>query len=119
MAALSAQGTSDPLLKTASLIGLGVLAAVLGGVVVVHAQRAAGAAASATGRAHPHPAGAAGAPRAVPPKSARRSSTFRQEAVGLLARRWWVITLAQLAGHLSVYLVLLVSLRAVGVDSAR
>ena len=44
---------------------------------------------------------------------------FRNETVALLARRWWVITLAQLAGHLTVFLVLLVSLRAVGVDASQ
>ena len=43
---------------------------------------------------------------------------FRREAVGLLRRRWLPLTLATLAGHLTVFLVLLVSLRAVGVPSA-
>ena len=33
-------------------------------------------------------------------------------------RRWHVITLATLAGHLTVFLVLLVCLRAVGVSDA-
>ena len=44
------------------------------------------------------------------PRTGRGESfvEFRQEAVGLLARRWWAITAAQLAGHLSVYGVLLV-----------
>ena len=44
---------------------------------------------------------------------------FRHEAVGLLARRWVSLTAATLAGHLTVFLVLLVALRAVGVPSAR
>lgn len=43
---------------------------------------------------------------------------FRREAVGLLRRRWFALTAATLAGHLTVFLVLLVSLRAVGVPSA-
>jgi putative heme transporter len=43
---------------------------------------------------------------------------FRREAVGLLHRRWLALTSATLAGHLTVFLVLLVSLRAVGVPSA-
>ena len=42
---------------------------------------------------------------------------FRREAVGLLRRRWLALTLATLAGHLTVFLVLLVALRAVGVPS--
>ena len=43
---------------------------------------------------------------------------FRREAVGLLQRRWLALTLATLAGHLTVFLVLLVSLRTVGVPAA-
>jgi uncharacterized protein (TIRG00374 family) len=40
---------------------------------------------------------------------------FRSEAIGLLRRRWHVLTAATLAGHLTVFLLLMVSLRAVGV----
>jgi uncharacterized protein (TIRG00374 family) len=36
--------------------------------------------------------------------------------VGLLGKRWHWLTLATLAGHLSVFLVLVVTLRAVGVS---
>jgi putative heme transporter len=43
---------------------------------------------------------------------------FRREAVGLLRRRWLALTAATLLGHLTVFLVLLVALRAVGVASA-
>jgi uncharacterized protein (TIRG00374 family) len=43
---------------------------------------------------------------------------FRYEAVGLLRRRWHVLTLATLAGQLSVFVVLLVSLRVVGVSAS-
>ena len=43
---------------------------------------------------------------------------FRREAVGLLHRRWLALTSATLAGHLTVFVVLLVALRAVGVPSA-
>ncbi|HET6174447.1 MAG TPA: YbhN family protein [Gaiellales bacterium] len=42
---------------------------------------------------------------------------FRREAVGLLRRRWHALTVATLAGHLTVFLVLLVALRAVGVPN--
>jgi uncharacterized protein (TIRG00374 family) len=42
---------------------------------------------------------------------------FRREAVGLLRRRWLALTAGTLAGHLTVFLVLLVALRAVGVPS--
>jgi putative heme transporter len=42
---------------------------------------------------------------------------FRREAVGLLRRRWLALTGATLLGHLTVFLVLLVALRAVGVPA--
>ncbi len=42
---------------------------------------------------------------------------FRREAVGLLRRRWLPLAGATLLGHLTVFLVLLVALRAVGVPS--
>ena len=40
---------------------------------------------------------------------------FRAAAIGLLPRRWHVLTLTTLAGQLSVFLVLFASLRALGV----
>ena len=43
---------------------------------------------------------------------------FRGEAVDLLARRWHVLTLATFAGSLTVFLLLVLSLRAVGVPAA-
>jgi uncharacterized protein (TIRG00374 family) len=43
--------------------------------------------------------------------------SFRHEAVGLLKRRWHVLTLAVLAGQLTVFLVLLVSLRVLDVSA--
>ena len=39
---------------------------------------------------------------------------FRASALGLLRRRWHVLTVATLAGHLTVFLLLLACLRAVG-----
>src|SRR4051794_27221780 len=43
--------------------------------------------------------------------------SFRRQAVGLLRRRWWVLTLATLAGQLSVFLVLVLCLRTLGVPA--
>lgn len=40
---------------------------------------------------------------------------FRTEAVDLIRRRWAFLTFATLANHLTVFIVLLVSLRAVGI----
>jgi uncharacterized protein (TIRG00374 family) len=44
---------------------------------------------------------------------------FRHETVGLLSRRWHLITLAAFSGHLAVFGVLMVSLRATGVDAGQ
>ncbi len=44
--------------------------------------------------------------------------SFRNDAVGLLARRWHVLTLATLAGHATVFTLFLVSLRVLGVTPA-
>jgi uncharacterized protein (TIRG00374 family) len=41
---------------------------------------------------------------------------FRADALELLKRRWHVLTAATLAGHLSIYLVLIVTLRAMGIS---
>jgi uncharacterized membrane protein YbhN (UPF0104 family) len=44
--------------------------------------------------------------------------SFRNDAVGLLAHRWHVLTLATLAGHLTVFTLFLISLRVLDVTSA-
>ena len=43
---------------------------------------------------------------------------FRAQALDLLRRRWHVITLGTLAGHLTVFVLLVVCLRVVGVTSS-
>ena len=48
---------------------------------------------------------------------ADRLVLFRREAIGLLGRRWHVLTLATLAGHLAMFLVLVAAVRAVGITS--
>jgi uncharacterized protein (TIRG00374 family) len=40
---------------------------------------------------------------------------FREESIELIRRRWWQLTLSTLAGHLTVFIVLLTSVRAVGI----
>ena len=42
---------------------------------------------------------------------------FRHDAIGLLRRRWWALTLATVAGHLAVFGVLVVCLRTLGVST--
>jgi uncharacterized protein (TIRG00374 family) len=44
---------------------------------------------------------------------------FRLRALDLLRRRWYLITLATLAGHLTVFVVFLACLRAVGVEAGQ
>lgn len=44
---------------------------------------------------------------------------FRNEAVDLLARRWHALTLTTFAGSLTVFLLLVLSLRAVGVPASQ
>jgi putative heme transporter len=43
---------------------------------------------------------------------------FRARALGLLRRRWHVLTVATLVGHLAVFVVLLACLRVVGVSAS-
>ena len=40
---------------------------------------------------------------------------FRAETIELIRRRWFFLTTATLAGHLTVFIILLASLRAIGV----
>lgn len=40
---------------------------------------------------------------------------FREESIVLIRDRWWYLTLTTLANHLSVFLLLVVSMRAVGI----
>jgi len=41
---------------------------------------------------------------------------FREESIDLISRRWWQLTLSTLAGHLTVFIVMLASVRAVGIQ---
>jgi uncharacterized membrane protein YbhN (UPF0104 family) len=115
LALLTATGGTNPLLTTLTWVGLLVFT-----VIVV------AFAASLFSRELAHGIGdlaAEVASRAL--RAVRRGPVswggnsfvrFRREAIGLLSARWHLITLATLAGHLSVWLVLVVSLRAVGVS---
>jgi putative heme transporter len=115
LAALTATGGANPGLQTAALIGLGAFVVLLGGFALAlssakRARRIGDLAARL----------ASGALRIIgraPVKwHGENLVRFRQGAIGLLRRRWHVLTLATLAGHLTVYLVLVVSLLAVGVS---
>lgn len=109
-------GGSSPLLLTAGLIGLGAIALLAVALALVlrgePQARATGERAERFAnrvlrlvRRHPR----TGWGEAV--------VQFRRETIALLARRWAVITIAAFAGHLAVFGVLLVSLRATGVGA--
>jgi uncharacterized protein (TIRG00374 family) len=44
---------------------------------------------------------------------------FRNETIGLIAKRWYLLTFWTLAGQLTVFLILLGSLRALGVTGGQ
>jgi uncharacterized protein (TIRG00374 family) len=109
-------GESQPLLQTACAIGLVVgVAVVVGLVLVMRGDRQA----ETVGRV-------AAAVLRWPFKVARRGSVegipaafvnFRHETLDVLHARWLYLTVASLVGHLSVFLVLIVSLRVCGVTA--
>jgi putative heme transporter len=117
LAFLTVTGGSNPLLETVALIGLGVfVVAVAGFAVGLRSDREAkwlgDRSAEISSRA-------LRLVRRGPVTWGGRSFVrFRGETVGLLKRRWLPLTLATLAGHLTVFLVLLVSLRVTGVSSS-
>jgi uncharacterized membrane protein YbhN (UPF0104 family) len=116
LALLLLSGGSSPLLLTAGLIGIGAIVALAGALVMVlrgepqargvgeRAQRVANRALKAVRR----PARAGWGEAMV---------RFRRQTIDLLARRWAAITVAQFAGHLAVFGVFIVALRATGVGS--
>jgi uncharacterized protein (TIRG00374 family) len=113
---LTLSGEDQPLLRTAALIGTGALLAVLAAIIaMMRAEDSARTVGEWTQRLANWGLRLARRRRVVGWDAA--FVEFRRQTIHLLARRWHWITLASLAGHLSVYLVLLVSLRVVGVTA--
>jgi putative heme transporter len=116
LALLTGVDQDHPALQTTALIGLAALVVVLGAFVLAlsSARRArwiGGTAARLATRVK-------GWFRRKPVSwGAETVARFRRSALGLLRRRWHLLTLATLVGHLTVFLVLLVCLRVVGVSS--
>jgi uncharacterized membrane protein YbhN (UPF0104 family) len=107
----------NPALRTAALIGFVVLVVAITGFALVlsreaRAHRIGGLAARLANRAlrlaRRGPVGWGG----------ESFARFRREALGLLRRRWHVITLATLAGHLTVFVLLLVCLRVTDITGS-
>jgi putative heme transporter len=116
MVLLASQGQSNALLQAAAAIGVAVLAVVLAALALV-LRSAAGAA--RIGRAVELSAGRLPRLARRPPREGIAEAVvgFRHGSIALIRRRFAQLTLATLAGHLTVWLVLLVALRAVGVGS--
>ena len=107
-------GESDPFLETLSLVGLLLMLIGVGAVFLVFrsasvARTLGDAAAAIASRAlrlvRRGPVGWSGV----------EFARFRADAISLLRERWHWLTVTTYGGHLAVYLVLLVSLRAVGI----
>ena len=114
---LTSEGGDNPLLRTMALVG----AAVLGGVIVglVVGFWSAPLALKIGDLAARLVSWLKRVVRRGPVKwDGEAFVRFRHETMGLLGRRWHVITLATLAGHLSVFAVLLVSLRVLDVPAS-
>ena len=115
LALLVLQGDATASLLTASLIGLAVLAgAVVVFALLLRSEQLARRIGSLLGRAiswvyramrRPHDRDLAAA-----------AVEFRENTVGLLGHRWLRLTVATLVSHLSLFLVLLLCLRHVGVS---
>jgi uncharacterized protein (TIRG00374 family) len=117
LALLTAQDQDHPALRTAALVGVAVLAVAVTAFALVlsraeWAQRIGDLASRGANRAlrivRKGPVEWGGASFA----------RFRSQALGLLRRRWHVITIATLAGHLTVFVLLLVCLRVTGVSDS-
>jgi uncharacterized membrane protein YbhN (UPF0104 family) len=101
---LTLTGGHNPLLKSVGAVGLVLFVAGLALVVLAlasdHAARRAGALLT----------------RVTSRWDSETVLRFRAQAVELLRRRWLHLTFATLAGQLTVFAVLLVSLRTLGVE---
>ena len=114
---LATQGGRSPLLSTAAFVGAAILGiAVAALVVVLASDRTATDVGDLTARLASWVKGKFG--RAPVAWGGTSFNRFRLEAVDLLRRRWHALTLATLAGTLSVFLVFLFSLRALDVPAS-
>jgi uncharacterized protein (TIRG00374 family) len=117
LALLTGVDEENPALRTAALVGL---------VVLVVAVSAFAFALSSPRRARQigsHAARLASRVRGVLRRTpvtwgGETLAGFRSSALGLLRRRWHVLTLATLVGHLTVFVLLFVCLRVVGISGA-
>jgi uncharacterized protein (TIRG00374 family) len=117
LALLTSQDESRPALRTAALVGVAVLIVALTSFVLVLSRpRRARSIGDLAARI------ASFARRLIGKSPVRWGGEsfvrFRAGALELLRRRWHVITVTTLAGHLTVYVLLLVCLRVTGVTGS-
>ncbi len=111
-------GEETALLATAAFVGVAILGVVVGALVLVlYSKRAAGEIGDAAARGATWVRGKF---RREPVAWGRRNfERFRADVVDLLKRRWHLLTLTTLAGSLTVFVVLLVALRALQVPASQ
>ena len=118
LALLTAANERHPALQTAALIAVVILVVA---IVVLRPRPLAGGARALDRQTRPRVPGTAFAasPAAARSRGSGESfADFRDRALGLLARRWHVITVSTLAGHLTVFVLLLACLHVTGVTSS-
>ena len=114
---LTSVGESDPLLETVALIGLAVFVAAVGGLAAgLSSDRLAHKVGDLAGRIVNRLLRVIR--RGHVDWNGESLARFRRRTIGLLRRRWHLLTLATLAGQLTVFGVLLVSLRVLDVPAS-
>lgn len=114
---LTATGEESPLLTTTAFVGMVVLGIAIAALALVLAgNRTAGGIGDLAARLTNWALGWIG--RGPVGWAGSSFEQFRRDAVELLRRRWHALTIATLAGSLTVFLVLLVSLRALHVPGS-
>ena len=117
LAGVAAEGGSNRTLELVALIALAVfIAIVLGFAIGLSSARLARRVGDRSARTISWAKGLIGK---APVKWKGESFVrFRGETIGLIRERWAFLTFATLAGHLTVFIVLLLSVRAVGTPRA-
>lgn len=117
LALLTGVDEDHPALRTAALVGLGVLLVVLAGFALALSRpRRARRIGDLAARAVSWVKGVFG--RRPVTWGGEDLAGFRRRALDLLRRRWHVLTAATLVGHLTVFLVLLTCIRVVDIPGA-
>jgi putative heme transporter len=113
---LTAEGAETAVLATAAFVGVGVLGVAIAGLgLVLYSGRMAEDIGEIFARLT-NWARARFLRRGPVAWGGAEFERFRRDAVGVLRSRWHVLTLATFAGSLTVFAVLVLSLRAVGVS---